>query len=174
MGTVTVYMLGAARVPLLALASLIGGTLASVPDRAVAEPALTLSRGPENVEVLEFSLDELRALPQTTIETENEFSDGIVSYSGPLVRDVLEHLTLDQSEMLRFVAANDYFVEIPTSDFRKYNVILAMEADGERLSRRDKGPLWLMYPISDHEELRDPLYIHRLIWQVDRIESLPE
>ena len=47
-----------------------------------------------------------------------------------------------------------------------------MEADGKPLSRREKGPLWLMYPISDHAELRDPIYLRRLIWQVVRIESL--
>ena len=52
------------------------------------------------------------------------------------------------------IAANDYFVDIPTQDFRDYDAILAMEADGKQLSRRDKGPLWLMYPISDHAELR--------------------
>ena len=111
-----------------------------------------------------------RRLPQVTIVTENEFSDGAVTYSGPLVRDVLEHLALDQADTVRFTAANDYFVEIPTDDFRRFNVILAMEADGKKLSRREKGPLWLMYPISDHAELRDPIYIHRLIWQVVRIE----
>ena len=111
------------------------------------------------------------ALPQVSIVTENEFTNGPVAYKGPLVRDVIDHLALGDVEALRFIAANDYYVEIPTSDFRRYNVILAMEADGQALSRREKGPLWLMYPISDHEELKDPLYIHRLIWQVVRIES---
>ena len=47
-----------------------------------------------------------------------------------------------------------------------------MEADGKPLSRRDKGPLWLMYPISDNAALRDPIYLRRLIWQVIRIEAL--
>lgn len=75
-----------------------------------------------------------------------------------------------QFDMLRFSAANDYYVEIPVSDFRDYDVILAMQADGVPLARREKGPLWLMYPISDHEELADPLYIHRLIWQVEKVE----
>ncbi len=135
----------------------------------VAQTLLTLSRGPE---VLEFTFEQLAALPQVTIETENEFVDGKVAFRGPLVRDVIEHLALGEVEVLRFTGANDYSVEIPTSDFRKFNVILALEADGQRLSRRDKGPLWLMYPISDNAELQDPLYIHRLIWQVIRIESI--
>lgn len=136
------------------------------------DAALTLSRGAGNVEILEFTLEELEALPQVKIVTENEFSDGVVTYRGPLVRDVLESLALDGVETVRFTAANDYSIEIPTSDFRRYDVILAMEADGNRLSRRERGPLWLMYPISDNPELRDRIYNDRLIWQVVRIESL--
>jgi len=131
--------------------------------------ALTLSRG-AGAQTLELTLGELAALPQTTVVTENEFSNGLVAYRGPLARDVLDQLSLMEFESVRFIAANDYFVEIPTEDFRRYDVILAMEADGAPLARRDKGPIWLMYPISDHEELGDPIYIHRLIWQVVRIE----
>lgn len=134
--------------------------------------ALTLVRGPNADKTLEFTLDELEALPQTTIVTENEFTDGAVTFRGPLVRDILEHLGMEEAETIRFVAANDYYVDIPAGDFRKYNVILALEADGSRLSRRERGPLWLMYPISDHSELRSPVYNTRLIWQVVRVESL--
>jgi hypothetical protein len=160
---------GARRIAATTLAGV--AMLASIAS-ADGEAALILSRGPENVETLEFTLDELAALPQVTIVTENEFSDGAVEYRGPLVRDVIERLALGDAETLRFTAANDYYVEIPTSDFRDYDVILAMEADGARLSRREKGPLWLMYPISDHSELSDPIYIHRLIWQVVMIEAI--
>jgi len=139
---------------------------------AAAQTVLTLSRGPGSVETLELTLDQLAVLPQVTIVTENAFADGMVSYRGPLVRDVIEQLALGEAEALRFTALNDFYVEIPTSDFRRYAVILALEADGKRLSRREKGPLWLMYPISDHRELRDPLYTERLIWQVVMIESI--
>jgi len=106
------------------------------------------------------------------VRTENEFSDGVVAYRGPLVRDVLAKLGLDRLQKVRFVAVNDYYVDIPTSDFTDYDAILALEADGKPLSRRDKGPLWLMYPISDNAALRDPIYLRRLIWQVIRIEAL--
>jgi hypothetical protein len=157
----------AARV--LALAA---GLAMAAPALVAADPALTLVRGPEGTESLEFTLEALAELPQVTIVTENEFSDGAVSYRGPLIRDVLAHLGLDQAATIRLTAANDYYVDIPSSDFRRYNVILALEADGARLSRREKGPLWVMYPISDHSELRDPVYNTRLIWQVVRIESL--
>ncbi len=135
-----------------------------------ASPALELV-GAGQTGTLDLSLDDLEAMPQVTIRTKNEFSDGVVAYQGPLVRDVLAKLGLEKLETVRFVAANDYFVDIPTEDFRDYDAILAMEANGERLSRREKGPLWLMYPISDHAALRDPIYLRRLIWQVVRIEA---
>jgi hypothetical protein len=144
--------------------------LASAPCvLAGADAALTLSHAAKTIEM---SLDDLAALPQTTVVTENEFSDGKVAYRGPLVRDVLAQLGLDQEAEVRFTAANDYFVDIPTRDFKDYDAILAMEADGKPLSRREKGPLWLMYPISDHRELLDPVYLRRLIWQVVRIDPL--
>lgn len=142
------------------------------PAIAFSAPALTLVKGEDETERLELSLDEIEALPQVTVVTENEFSDGEVAYRGPLMRDVLEKLAFGEAETLRFIAANDFFVDIPTSDFHRYDVILATEADGKKLSRRDKGPLWLMYPISDNPDLRDPIYVHRLIWQVVRIEPL--
>jgi hypothetical protein len=162
-----------AAVPALSRALLIG--LLSIASAALpaglaaaAGPALELVGA--DAGMLELSLDELEAMPQSVVATENEFSDGVVSYRGPLVRDVLALVGLDRLDEVRFTAANDYFVDIPTRDFSDYDAILAMEADGEKLSRREKGPLWLMYPISDHAELRDPIYMRRLIWQVTRIE----
>ena len=155
-----------------AAALILAASLVAAPAAKAADPALTLSLGSDSAEKLEFTLEALSELPQVTIVTVNEFSDGEVSYRGPLVRDVLAHLGLERADTIRLTAANDYYVDIPTSDFRRYNVILALEADGKRLSRREKGPLWVMYPISDHPELQDPVYNTRLIWQVVRIESL--
>jgi hypothetical protein len=145
-------------------------TLAPISGGA-SEVALELV-GPGRSQTRSLTLEDLAALPQVEVRTANEFSDGVVAYRGPLARDVLAELGLDRLSMVRFIAANDYYVDIQSSDFMDYDVILAMEADGKPLSRRDKGPLWLMYPISDHAELRDPSYLRRLIWQVVRIEVL--
>lgn len=156
----------------IAAVTLVASSLTAAAGAQDGAPALVLSGGAASSETVSFTLDELAEIPQVTVVTENEFSDGPVSYRGPLVRDVLAYLELDQAETVRVYAANDYYVDIPTSDFRRYSVILALEADGNRLSRREKGPLWIMYPMSDHAELRDPVYNTRLIWQVVRIEPL--
>jgi hypothetical protein len=151
----------------------LAGLLALAPAgySGAAAPALEIVGVGSDAETIQLSLDDLAAMPQVTVATETEFSDGIVAFRGPLVRDVLARLGLDGLDEVRFVAANDYYVDIPTDDFRRYDAILAMEADGKPLSRRERGPLWLMYPISDHSELRDPIYLRRLIWQVVRIEA---
>jgi hypothetical protein len=156
--------------PALSRALLIGVLSLASSQAAVAAGAVLQLVGAGD-EALDLSLDDLEAMQQVVVATENEFSDGVVSYRGPLVRDVLALVGLDKLDEVRFTAANDYFVDIPTRDFRDYDAILAMEADGEKLGRREKGPLWLMYPISDHSELRDPVYLRRLIWQVVRIEE---
>jgi hypothetical protein len=152
-------------------AALLAAAVGCTGAAAQAEADLLLVAA-SRTETLELSLDELEALPQRTVETQTEFTDGTVAFTGPLARDVLAKLGLDGVATVRFIAANDYFVDIPTQDFIDYDVILAMEADGKTLSRRDRGPLWLIYPISGHDELKDPLYLRRLIWQVVRIEAL--
>jgi len=68
-------------------------------------------------------------------------------------------------------AVNDYSVTVPFSDLEKYEVVLATEMNGERLSVRNRGPIWLMYPLDGHRELRGSVYNDRLIWQLVRIET---
>lgn len=138
---------------------------------ACAGPALRVI-GPNGEVRAEFTLEELRKMPQHEIVTGNEFVEGTPTFRGPLVRDVLAAAGLDGVARVRLVAANDYVVEVDTEEFRTYDAILALTQDGRPLTRRDKGPIWMMYPISDHPELQDPVYNSRLIWQLVRIEAM--
>ncbi|WP_181164425.1 molybdopterin-dependent oxidoreductase [Amaricoccus solimangrovi] len=138
--------------------------------REAETAALTASPGESGAET-SLSLAELRAMPWTTVSTRNLYNDGVVAYAGPLMRDVLARLGLDGADSVICVALNDYEVEIPTADFRDWDVILAMEADGAPLSPRETGPLWIIYPQTDHPELDAPIYNQRLIWQLIRIEA---
>ena len=134
---------------------LLAGLLAAVPAAyaPAASPALQLVDAGA-AETLELSLDELAAMPQTTVATETEFTDGMVTFSGPLVRDVLAKLGLDKRRDGALRRRQRLLRRHPDRAIsREYPAILAMDADGKRLSRRDKGPLWLMYPISDHAAL---------------------
>ncbi len=117
-----------------------------------------------------FTLEDLRNLNQVEILTANEFVDDQKLFRGPLARDVLTAMDVQVSADIKLTAANDYQVEIPVRELFDYNVILALEIDGKPLSLRDKGPIWLIYPMSDHAELRDPVFNSRLVWQLIKME----
>ncbi|MBK0398560.1 hypothetical protein H0I76_05125 [Limibaculum sp. M0105] len=118
----------------------------------------------------QLSMEQLEALEPHVIATRTEFTDGEVRFEGPLVTDLLRFVGDRAWSSAKITAANDYAIDIPVSDFKAYGVILARRMNGRELSRRDKGPFWLMYPLDDFKELQDPVYNNRLIWQVVKIE----
>ena len=121
-------------------------------------------------EAKEFSRDELTEMTQVSYRTTTEWTDGAPEFTGPLARDVIEAVGVGEATIAVMTAANDYAIEIPIEELMRYDVILAMSVDGKRLSLRDKGPIWVMYPRDQHAELQDPVYNGRLIWQMVRIE----
>ena len=149
------------------LLSMIAGI--AISSAAQAQDAmLTVINSVNGTEVV-LSEDDVIALAQATVNTENEFVDAMTAFEGPLGRDVLA-LVGAESGTVVLTAVNDYAVEVPYEDFMNYDVVFAMSADGERFSRRDKGPIWVVYPMSDHSELQDPVYNARLIWQLVKVE----
>lgn len=116
-----------------------------------------------------FDRPMLEDLGRHRIETSTDWTDGVQLFEGPLMRDLLDRIGASGTTITA-TAANDYSVEIPVSDFLRYPVILALEMNGKRLTLRDKGPIWIVYPRDDHPELNDPLINGRWIWQLKHIE----
>jgi hypothetical protein len=116
-----------------------------------------------------LDLDLLQTLPRHELSTSTSVTDGVNHFEGFLMRDLLEWLGASGETSIA-IALNDYIVEIPLQDFYDYDVILATHMDGQRLTRRDKGPLWIVYPRDDHAELQDIRYDYRWVWQLHRLE----
>jgi hypothetical protein len=70
---------------------------------------------------------------------------------------------------LKIIALNDYSASIPAQDLRDYDVVFATAIDGNVLSVRDKGPLFMVYPFDDHPELFNEVYFGRSVWQIAQI-----
>ena len=142
-----------------------------VPMRAAtAETVLSVVVQGEQTDVERSDLDSLTV---HTITTGTDWTDGVSTFKGPLVRDVLNFAGVKDGtlEIVSAKAANDYTVDIPAEDFAKYDVILATEMDGKQLTLRDKGPLWIVYPRDDHSELDDPVFNARWIWQLVELSA---
>jgi hypothetical protein len=117
----------------------------------------------------DFDATMLASLAEHTTTTTAPWYDGRHQFSGALGSAFLDAVGASGS-MLRVTALNDYVTEIPVSDFRDYNVILATAFDGKTLSIRDKGPIFIIYPFDDKPELNNETYYGRSAWQVKSIE----
>lgn len=111
----------------------------------------------------------LDTLPVHTIVTNSPWYSEPQTFDGPLLRDVLA-LVGAKGQQLKMRALNDYAVTVPITDATQFDAILARRVNGEKLSVRDKGPLFLVYPYDSLSELQSPLYYNRSIWQIKSID----
>ncbi|WP_052877895.1 hypothetical protein [Chromobacterium subtsugae] len=116
----------------------------------------------------EFRESDLQALSQHAITTRTSWTPEAV-FSGPLMRDILRRVEA-RGGQVKFVALNDYAYTVSRDELEKYNVILARSFNHKPMAIKERGPLWLMYPLPDMPaEERGPLLDAKLIWQVYRI-----
>jgi hypothetical protein len=116
----------------------------------------------------EYTEAQFQALSWHELRTTTVVTDGVRVFEGLLLRDLLAALGAT-GDMVTATARNDYSVDIPFDDFIRFDVMLARRMDGEMLSPRDKGPLWIVYPRDDHAELQDIRYDYRWVWQLTRL-----
>lgn len=143
----------------------------SVPqgDPPILTVAGTVASG--DAATVTFTRAELEALPQARITTTTPWTDGSITFEGPLVRDVLAQACCSGTAV-EARAINAYRITIPVQDFLDYDVILALRRDGELLTRRDQGPVWIVYPRDSYPELNSVEYYARWVWQLRRLDVL--
>lgn len=151
---------------ILPLANVSAGELAKPTGRVL----LVVKGAIENTNIgNEAHFDEgmLEALGHTSIKTGTPWHEDNTVFEGVLVRNVLRAAGA-KGTTVNAVAANDYTVAIPIDDFERYDVLLAMAINGEQLTLRTKGPLWVIYP--DDVDLAARFRIDRMIWQLTQLQ----
>lgn len=113
----------------------------------------------------------LEAMPATTIDTSTIWTEGVRTFTGVLLADLVAAQGITGST-LRAVALNDYAVEIPLSDAEPGGPIIAYRLDGAEMSVREKGPFWVIYPYDADPKFRTETIYSRSIWQLTRIEAI--
>lgn len=119
-----------------------------------------------------FSVEELEELGTQTIATSTIWSEGVQEFTGLPLITLLEYLGVSEGTLVA-QAINDYSVEIPVSDAVEDGPLLAIHRNGEAMSIRDKGPIWLVYPYDLNAKYRSEIIYSRSIWQLDRIQIQP-
>jgi hypothetical protein len=150
----------------------VAGTLpAAALDAPTGTPVLTVTGAIANTNSPDgavFDMEMLNALAQHTTVTETPWTEGEVSFAGPLGRAILEAVGASGTE-LEVTALNDYAAKVPVADLVENDVILATTMDGKPMSVRDKGPLFLIYPFDQNPDLFNEIYFNRSVWQIKSI-----
>jgi hypothetical protein len=151
--------------------------------RAGAQPALSAPSGAVVLSVrgrigrtnraqqADFDMPMLQALAQQHVTTKTPWYKQARKFSGPLLRDVLARVGA-QGATLRLTALNDYRIDVPIDDARRFDVVLARAIDDRPITVRERGPLFVIYPFDSDPALRNALYYSRSVWQLKTIEVL--
>jgi hypothetical protein len=118
-----------------------------------SDAILTVSTSRPAAVAVDLDLAALEQMPHHTIATSTPWTEGGVS-----------------GATITLTALNDYAITIPAADFDRYDVVLAYARDGQAMPVRDKGPLWVVYPLDGHPELNTEETHSKMIWQVRRLD----
>lgn len=150
---------------------LLGAAFSSQADETFS-PMLSLRMGER---VIELQREQLAALPQIRLTTSTTLNEGTPTWEGPLARDVLALLDIPEGQVvpLRMSSWDDYSVDLTSEDFQRWDVILAHRVDGKDLTVLGLGPLRVVYPRDQHQELQDSRFDHRWVWMLREIVIAP-
>lgn len=119
---------------------------------------------------LAFDIPTLEQMGLVRYTNRNRWYAGPVTYEGVLGSDFLDIVGVPEgADTLYMRALNDFVTRVPIADLRRWPVMLALKLDGEYMSVRDKGPIWLVYPTHVNEALGGPAHQGKWIWQLTEI-----
>ena len=153
------------------LASLISATSVLALDAPTGPVVLTVKGEISNTnagDTAQFDRAMLDGLKHRKAEMETPWTEGKVTFEGPLLREILTAVGATGT-ILKVRALNDYAADVPADDAR-LQTILATKLAEKPMSVRDKGPLMLVYPFDLDADLYNEKYFSRSVWQIKEIE----
>lgn len=148
------------------------GTAQSTRD----EPALRISVDGASTPPQVVTYADLTELRNVTFETSTIWSEARQSFTGvpleTLLLATLPYEMLVPGAVVRVIALNEYFADIPLASLGADVPILAFHIDGQPFPIRNKGPFWVVYPYdSDPQYMTGEIY-SRSVWQVEELVLL--
>lgn len=142
-------------------------------DSGNTEEGPLLSVTLETGQTVRLDRKTLDGLPQEAFKTSTPWTEGIVEFSGPALKDVLAFAGVKPDRSIAARAINDYQVVFVPHHIEDRVPILATKLNGEPFSRRDRGPLWIVFPYDASGDYRTEEVIALSIWQVVELTERP-
>jgi hypothetical protein len=113
----------------------------------------------------DFDLDMLRAMPAVKFSTSTPWTEGTAEFEGVLMQTLMDAVAA-KGKVIKATALNDYIADVDIKTTIEAGAILAYRMNGEYISVRDKGPLWIMFPFDEKPALKaEPIY-SQSVWQL--------
>ena len=122
-------------------------------------------------DIVELQMTDLQEMGETEITTTTIWTEGKQSFVGVSLHDFLEEYGISDGELVA-TAINDYEIVIPVEDAVEGGPIIAYLHNGEPMSVRNKGPLWIVYPYDSDVRFQTEVVYSRSIWQLDRLKTM--
>jgi hypothetical protein len=126
---------------------------------------LTISGKTSNGAPVAFTRSQLEALGSTTLVTTTPWHTGPMTFEGIPMKTLMEKVGASGTKIIA-TALNKYSAEIPVTDFSQFDVLLAYKRDGNYMTVRDNGPLFIVYPFDRDVQLKSETFYNRSAWQV--------
>ena len=121
-------------------------------------------------DTLNFDIPTLERLGLVEYSVHDPWLKETFTYTGVLMSDLLKYAgTFHTAQSVHMVALDDYQVDIPIADIKKWPILLATRVNGEYMSVDNYGPTRVIYPYGSHSI--DPTSHNDLwIWSLRSME----
>ena len=114
--------------------------------------------------------ESLRAVGLVEYTVEDPFESAENTFRGVLFRDLLDLWQVSEdASYLTMTALNDYQIKVPISLLREYPVMMALEQNGEVMTRDYRGPAMLVAPLSQYPGAEALAHQEYWIWQLSSV-----
>lgn len=118
-----------------------------------------------------YSPAELEALGAMRMITKTPWREEEAAFDGVLLSELLDAHGLLDVEAIRVIAENDYAVTIPSAVWRDWPVLVATRVNGRAHSRRERGPIQFILPLSADANVGLQENVNYWVWMAARIEA---
>ena len=133
------------------------------------QTALIVS-GPRKTTI--YTQETLEQLQTYSLTTSTPWRDQPARFEGVLLTDLLAEHGLGNASAIRFLAENDYEVDLLRADWLARPALIATRVDGRPLTRAERGPFYLVFPL-DADPTTGGYFTTYWVWMIAEISAAP-
>lgn len=115
-----------------------------------------------------FDRAALEAMASSSLTTSTPWTKGLQTFDGFPLAALLTAVGASGTS-LKAIALNDYAATLPIADSVAAGAFVAIRQNGEPMSVRDRGPLWIVFPYDSDRRLTTDAYLNRSVWQIRQL-----